>query len=326
MAAAADDGGLRLGVSYFEVRFRLHPALVVALVVTACATTILGLAYSRSRRTATLQGLVSFLPDRDGTVLAMDIGRLRRAGLLSAVAGSGVAQEPEYVAFVQDTGFDYAADLDQLTAWFGPGSVCMLLRGRFDWDRLRQYAAKQGGTCQNSFCRMEGSTPQRRISFFPLSRSVMALAVGPDEWAATALTGQKPLRQAMLAPDRAAWLLLSPAVLKDSASLPSGTRLFAKAVEGAERVMLSLQESSAGIAIELDVACRSAEDADTLAFQLRGVTELLKKLIAREDQTPSGSDLSGVLAAGVFNRVDTRVLGRWPVRREFLDGILETAK
>lgn len=326
MAAAAGDAAAARGVSYGEVKLRLHPALVVLVVAAVASALVLGIAYQRSRRVSSVQGLAAFLPAGDGAVLAVDFAALRRTGLLDSLAASSVAQEPEYVSFVRDTGFDYATDLDYALVWFGKGSVYALARGRFRWSQLRAYVARQRGVCQNSFCRMEGSTPERRISFFPLTRSVMALAVSADDWAAAALTGQKPQRTAMSVPDRPVWLLLPASTLERSGDLPAGTRLFAKALEGSERVLLALDGSESAIAVELDVTCKSEQDASTLEFQLRGVTDLLKKLIAREGQAPNSADLSGVLAAGVFNRVGRRVLGRWPVSRQFLAYILGGTK
>jgi hypothetical protein len=324
--SAGDDGCVRGSVSYGEVKVRLHPALVVCVVVAVSAAVVLGLAYHRSRRLSSVQGMAAFLPAEEGGVLGVDVAALRKTGLLDSLAGSGVAQEPEYVSFVRDTGFDYTSDLDYALVWFGRKSVYALLRGRFQWDQLRNYAARQGGACRNAFCRMEGSTPERRISFFPLTRTIMALAVSGDDWAATALANPKPSRAAMVIPDRPVWLLLPGSTLAGAESLPAGTRLFAKAVEGAERVMLTLGTSEAGIVVELDVTCKTAGDAATLEFQLRSITDLLKRLIAREQQTPNSSDLSGVLAAGVFNRVDRRVLGRWPVSRQVLEYILGGSK
>jgi hypothetical protein len=308
------------------VKLRLHPVLVVLVVAAVAAAVVLGVAYQRARRVATVEGLLSFLPAEEGAVLAVDFAALRRAGLLDSLAVSGAAQEPEYVSFVRDTGFDYASDLDYALVWFGRDSMFALARGRFRWDQLRAYAARQRGVCQNSFCRMEGSAPERRISFFPLTRSVLALAVSPDEWAATGLNAQKPSRKAISVPGRPVWMLLPASTLARSENLPAGTRLFAKALESSERVLLALDGSESGIAVELDVTCKSEQDASTLEFQLRGVTDLLKKLIAREGQAPNSADLSGVLAAGVFNRVGRRVLGRWPVSRQFLAYILGGTK
>ncbi len=41
-------------------------------------------------------------------------------------------------------------------------------------------------------------------------------------------------------------------------------------------------------------------------------------MMEREKQTPNPADLSGVLAARSFRRVDGRVVGRWPIERAFL--------
>ena len=308
------------------MNFRLHPALVVALVLALCAGIILGLAILRARRAATVDDLASYLPAEQGVILAIDFASLRQTGLLAALGGSSVAQEPEYVSFVQDTGFDYQEDLDYGLAWFRKGTACLLLKGRFDWSRLKNYASAQEGVCRNSFCRVEGATANRRISFFPLTSSTMALAVGPDEWAATILMKRKPARRGMNVPGQPVWLSVPATAFEDAESLPSGTRLFAKAMQGAETVTLSLTTAEGRMAIQLDASCRSSEDASTLAFQLDGVTRILKEMIAQEGQTPNSRDLSGVLAAGVFNRVDRRVLGRWPVEREFLESILGVSR
>ncbi len=303
--------------------FRLNPVLVVALVVALCAGVVFGLAYFRDRRAATPGALVEHLPSQEGVVLAIDLRALRAAGVLAALDGARIGQEPEYVSFVTETGFDYQEDLDYALAWFGNRTVCLLLKGRFDWRKLRTYATGQGGVCRNAFCRVEGSTAERRISFFPLRRDVMAVGVGPDDWAASMLLTRQASRRGTSTPVRPVWLRVPSAALKDSEKLPAGTRLFARAMEGAEDVSLSLSISEGRAAIELDATCPSIGDASALSFQLEGLTRVLKEMIAREQQTPNPRDLSGVLAAGVFNRVDRRVVGRWPVEREFLEGILK---
>jgi hypothetical protein len=308
------------------VKHRLHPALAIGLVLALCAGIIVAFAVLRARRAATVEDLASYLPAEQGVILAIDFASLRQTGLLAALSGSGVAQEPDYVSFVEATGFDYQEDLDYALAWFQKGTACILLKGRFDWSKLKAYAVRQRGICRNSFCRVEGTTPDRRISFFPLARATMALAVGPDEWAATLLMKQKPSRRGIVVPGHPIWLSASAAAFEDTGSLPAGSRLFAKAMQGAETVMLSLAVTKGRMAIELDASCRSAEDAATLAFQLEGVTRILKDMIAREGKTPNPADLSGVLAAGVFNRVERRVLGRWPVERAFLESILGVSR
>ena len=302
--------------------YRLHPALVVLLVVAICAALIVGIGWLRGRGLATTAALLSHLPSEEGVILSVDFASLRRSGVLDALTATSVAEEPEYKSFVTATDFDYQRDIDHLLAWFRKETTCVLLRGRFDWARLRSYVTNQGGICHNAFCRLEGSTPNRRISFFPLSRNVMALAVGPDAWAATELTAARPERRGMSVPDQPVWLLVPASAVRDVESLPTGTRLFAKAMGSAEKVLLSLAGSGARMEVLLDATCRSAQDASTLAFQLEGLTRLLKAMIAREKQTPNPGDLSGVLAAGSFRQVDRQVLGRWPVERAFLESIL----
>jgi hypothetical protein len=102
---------------------------------------------------------------------------------------------------------------------------------------------------------------------------------------------------------------------------PTGTRLFAKALESAERAMFTLTPASEDLELRVNVTCRSEEAAAALKAQLQGITELLQKLIAREAQKPTASDLSGVLTAGTFERKDRHVTGRWPVPRALIESL-----
>jgi hypothetical protein len=51
------------------------------------------------------------------------------------------------------------------------------------------------------------------------------------------------------------------------------------------------------------------------------VTEVLRQIIEKEKQKPTPGDLAGVLTAGAFHQEDSRVLGRWPIERAFLDNL-----
>jgi hypothetical protein len=301
------------------VRFRLHPLFLLLFIVAICAAVIVVVSWLRSRSASKVEHLMAFLPQGDPVVLEIDVSALRRSGVLDLLAGAKVAEEPEYKAFVAGTGFDYRSDLDLILAAFQKESSYYLLRGRFDWKRITAYAAGQGGLCRNSFCRVVGSTPKRNISFFPLRPGVMALAVSTDAWAASDLMARKERKFAFQPPGDPVWLHLPASRLKDTENLPAGTRLFAKAMESADRVTLSLAAQEGRFEARLDVACRTAQDASVLSFQLEGVTRLLRSLINREKQTPNPGDLSGLLAKGSFHHQDRRVLGRWPVQREFLE-------
>jgi hypothetical protein len=301
------------------VRFRLHPFFLLLIVAAICVGVIVGVSWLRSRSGVNVEQLLAFLPEGDSVVLKIDVSALRRSGVLDLLAGAKVAEEPEYKSFVTKTGFDYRSDLDLILAGFQKESAYYLLRGRFDWKKLSAYATGQGGVCRNSFCRVVGSTPKRNISFFPLKPDVMALAVSDDAWAASNMLSRKKGASPFQPPGDPVWLHVPASRLRDSQNLPAGTRLFAKAMEGADRIMLSLTSQDGRFEARLDVACRTPQDASVLAFQLEGVTRLLRSLIDREKQTPNPGDLSGLLAAGSFHHQDRRVLGRWPVQREFLE-------
>jgi hypothetical protein len=94
-----------------------------------------------------------------------------------------------------------------------------------------------------------------------------------------------------------------------------------KALEPAERILLTLGPADQKFELTLDVTCRTQEEAAILKAHLEGITTLLQKLISREKQTPNKSDLSGVLTAGSFTRTDRLVTGRWPIERSFLESL-----
>ncbi len=239
---------------------------------------------------------------------------------MDMLTASGVVQEPEYRVFVDQTGFDYARDLDSALVSFGGTGTFFLLRGRFDWKNLNDYTLVQGGTCFNTFCRVEGSTAERKISYFPLRNDIMALAVSTDEWAALQMQTRRPEQDMPIPPDPV-WSVIGASALKQNASLPAGTRMFASALEGAQRVVLSLGPEGDAMRLRLDVTCRNAEGAAALASQLTGVTAQLRSLILRENQQPNPRDLSGILTAGRFESNAGHVIGRWPIQRSFLESL-----
>lgn len=265
--------------------------------------------------------MIRHLPPAEAPLLYIDVAALRRAGILELIAGSKTAEESEYAAFVARSGFNYREDLDAVMASFQEGQTFLIANGRFDWRKLEAYAREQGGACDDSFCRLPGGAPGRRLSFFPLTRSTLAFASGPNEWAAGLMrSGGKPGPR-FRPPEAAVWLAVPGAALKRAGSFPSGTRLFAKALESAERIVLTAGEHQGGIRAGLEATTRSEEDAVILRAQLEKVTGVISKFIARVDQKPNPRDLSGILTEGKFRREGVRVIGTWPVPREFLEAL-----
>src|SRR6266571_2330075 len=156
-------------------------------VATVAVAAIAMLVYLRTPDLAPEMALAR-LPSDNAAVLSIDFDALRRGGIFEMLSGPVVEEEPEYKTFVEKTAFDYRRDLDHAFISFHSSGVYFLVRGRFDWKRLEGYAREQGGGCVNSLCRMPGSVPERKISFFPLHSSLMAMAVSVNESAATRMS------------------------------------------------------------------------------------------------------------------------------------------
>ena len=157
--------------------------LVILLISTLCGLTLWGAIAYRSRALSPA-AMLKRLPTDDAVVLYIDFSRLRAGGILQLLDGSKVGEDPEYQSFVRSTDFDYKQDLDAAIVAFAPKGRYMLLKGRFDWKSLIAYVHANDGKCNNSFCRLAGSSPEKRISFFPMQSNIMAMAVSDDDVAA----------------------------------------------------------------------------------------------------------------------------------------------
>ena len=304
------------------MNYKKRAALLIIMIATVCGLAVWGVARLRYHSLRTTADWLQRLPTRDSVVFYIDFAALRQSGVLQKLAGSKVAEEPEYKVFVMKTEFDYARDLDAVLACFTPRAKYLVAEGRFDWSSLQSYAREQGGACRDALCRMSGSTPERKISFFPLRPNLMGLAVSPDDSAAIDLQSTAARRRALDLPDAPVWISIPPALLKTGSDLPPGTRMFAHSMEDADDVSIAMAPSGNRFEARLNVQCRSEQQAAALAAQLGAITATLREMIAREHQTPNPSDLSGVLTSGAFNHLGTRVLGSWPLEKGFVEGLL----
>jgi hypothetical protein len=299
---------------------RTRAGLLVLGTAVVCLAAIGGVSWYRSRALSAA-ALLRRLPHRDALVLYVNFDALRRAGILQMLDGSKVGEDPEYRSFVGKTQFDYKRDLDTALLSFAPHGKFLLLKGRFDWKSLDAYVKSEGGECTNSLCRMAGSAPERRISFFPVRSNLMALAVSPEDRAAQIMSAPGPAED-MDFPNAPVWFSVPGAMLKSGDALPTGTRMFARGMELAESVTLSFAPEGGRVSARLEVRCRSDEYAAEMASQLTRTTALLRQMIERERQKPNPADLSGVLASGAFRAENRRVLGYWPLERAFIDNAL----
>lgn len=303
------------------MNYKQRAALLIILIASLCAVGVWGVARFRYRGLRTTAQWLERLPTQDAMVFYIDFAALRKGGLLQLLAGSKVAEEPEYKVFVMKTEFDYTRDLDAVLACFTPRAKYLVVKGRFDWNSLQSYAREEGGSCRNVLCRMSGSTPERKISFFPLRPNLMGLAVSSDDSAATDLQSAAARRRVMELPDAPVWVSIPPAMLKSGGDLPAGTRMFAHSMEDADDISIAMAPAGSRFEARLSVQCRSEQQAATLAAELERITQTLRDMIAREHQTSNPNDLSGVLTSGTFNHLGMRVLGSWRLERGFVEGL-----
>lgn len=302
------------------MRFRFQPWQLAVLLIIVCIAAVWGIYTLRLRGGTSPSDLVSYLPTANATVVYIDVEALRRSGILAMIAGSKAAEDLEYRQFVDETQFDYRQDLDAVAAAFKDGQVFFALRGRFHWKNLMDYTKRQGGSCRNGFCSVNGSQPQRRISFYPLKANIMAMATSGDDFAAYQIT-RNAGKLAVAPPTDPAWAVVPAAALKNADSLPSGTKAYASALADADQIVFTIGPDGDHLQLALQVTCRDAEGASTLLKDFENTTDTLRKWIAREHQQANPADLSGILVAGAFRREDKRFYGKWPVSRAFVDSV-----
>lgn len=292
---------------------RRHVTLGIVSAAIVLAGTVAWLRWRDARQFGDTRAILSRFPAEDAIVLNIDFSKIRSAGFLS---DSRIPLEPEYKQFLDGTNFNYRSDLDSVVASFSKSGNFFIARGRFDWKKLRDYAAHQGGSCYQDVCRMVGSTPQRHISFLPLRDDVMALAVSTDDMAATRLTQAGNPITAQL-PSAPVWVSVPGAALHESAAFPPGLGLMLSALGSADRLVITVNQSGAGLAAKLEANCRSQDDARVLASQLRTVTAKLKEASLSSKEAQS-DELVQVLAGGKFDDSGTRVNGQWPFSKALL--------
>ena len=289
--------------------------MIIAAVILFCAGVIWFADHYRSRSVATKEALLARLPGKDALILSIDFAALRRAGLMDLLESSRTPEEPEYKEFVAKTDFDYKEDLDLALASFAPNGRYFLLVGRFDWNKLYAYARAEGGTCYNAACQMNGSVPDRKISFAPLRKEIMALVVSNDSYGASQLAETPGTPRPVEARPDPVWISFAGSAIQKSDKLPTGTAIFAKALADADEVVVSVGPRGEDFQANLSVNCRTETDASGLVRELENDTNLLRSLIARENRSPNPNDLSGVLTSGTFSARGRQVSGHWPITK-----------
>ena len=207
--------------------------------------------------------------------------------------------------------------------WLGKGDskqLFFVLRGRFNWVKLRQYAGDHGGSCQNEICRVPTSTPGRFASFLAIQPNVLALSLSADPAAVVALSPRR-INGSQSIPAAPIWVRVGHSLLTDPKALPLPVRIFAMALASTDSVVLSVEPDISKrnpFELKMKAVCRNGVIADTTRKQLEIQTRMLVIELEREHQRANPADLSGLLTAGSFQVVENSVVGTWPIRRELL--------
>jgi hypothetical protein len=296
------------------------PWLVFAVLAALIAALLWGIDGYRHRFVRSDRDLFRFLPQSDATIFYLNVAALRHAGMLQVFAGATGAEEADYRSFVRETQLDYRKDIDAIAGAADDQQIFFIVRGRFDWNKLRAYAVAHGGNCTGELCDAPTSKAGRWASFLSIQPDVMGLALSAGRAAAQRVRAPG---HALTDPvsDRPVWVRVSQNVLKDPASLPIAVRIFAISLQFANPVVLSLRsadEHDEEFELELNAQCANAAMAETVRSQLELDTKMLKLELAREHAQPNAADLTGLLTAGSFQVVDKRVVATWPVRKELL--------
>lgn len=313
-----------LGVSRSTgLRIRINPGLFLILLAFCAGAVVFGIYTYRHRFVRSDADMVGLLPQTGGSVFFANVAALRRAGMLDLFAGPKTTQEPEYQEFLRQTHLDYTRDVQAIAGLADAKRILFVVRGRFDWGRLRKYALIHGGGCDSRSCNLPTSQRNRWASFLSIQPDVMGLAVASDITAVNALLPQRN-RVSRQIPSHPIWVRISRSLLQNPSSLPVAVRIFAISLQFADRVVLALDsgaESGVAFTLQLDAACPSSATADTIKSQMELQTRALRRELAREHQNLSSSDLTGLLMAGTFRVADKHVIGTWPVHSELLKAL-----
>jgi hypothetical protein len=94
--------------------------------------------------------LTTYFPARQATTFYIDVGAMRSSGILEKLVGTTVGEEQEYRDFVQGSGFDYKADLNQVMLSSAGGVHYFVLEGRFEWNKLKPTRSNRAGPAKGT--------------------------------------------------------------------------------------------------------------------------------------------------------------------------------
>src|SRR5579872_2169477 len=164
---------------------RRHLLILLAATAVVAPILVYGLRTRPAAAAGSLPELIEFAPGDSTLIAYVDLADLRNEPLIEHLAEltAPVAVDRDYAAFASDTGFDYRRDLDQVVIAASTGHSLAVADGRFDQEKIKQYALRSGRLEQDgdrSFYVMKSATAGQNISLTFLSPHRIAIAEGGD--------------------------------------------------------------------------------------------------------------------------------------------------
>ncbi len=304
---------------------RNWPFLIVAILLTAAV--IIFVYNSTQPRYATPARLVGLLPQSDAVLLYADVTALRHSGFLKFLETAKSAEDPDYQRFVAETGFAYQRDLEAIAVASVPNQFFAVARGRFNWQRLIQYAGGHGGHCKNRYCQAPASQPGKWISFFPVRSDIIGVAVSADANAAYTLLPREGAPE-LHTPAFPVWAEVPRRILDHPDSLPPAVQVLAHALSSASSITVGVSQApssarNAALDIRLVAVCDSEMAANNVRDHLAQLTTMFRNLIARNQPPATTPDLARLFTTGVFLTKGQNVDGDWLVPRPVVDSLFQ---
>src|SRR5215470_6905221 len=118
------------------------PLLLLLVLAVIAASAVFAYRYTHAPQHDKL-AVLSYLPRDPDAVIYVDIAALRQSPFLAQLAAWAPQpqQDPDYMQFVADTGFNFERDLDHLaiatpSANTSGGSLFLVAEGKFDRQRI----------------------------------------------------------------------------------------------------------------------------------------------------------------------------------------------
>jgi hypothetical protein len=287
--------------------------IILMAALIAIAAIFFAVRYYRYRFVRQNSDLVRLMPPQDLTLVYTDLDLLRKAQLIGLMAHIKVAPDQEYSDFIRETGFDYTRDLDAIVIGVDASQTFLVGRGKFDWQKLKDFTTSHHGTCTDSGCEVPATTPGRWVNLITVQPDVLAVAISSSPTAADNL--RPPGRRVQQEiPNAPVWAKLSNGMLTNPTTLPLPLRIFAIDLQSASSVTVFATADR----LQLHATFANPAAADSAKGQLQIQTRLLTSALQQSGEKADSASIAGMLTAGTFRTSGEDLDGTWPLRREFL--------